>query len=73
MVVSQRFLSTLQSTVKAGERQYRIALRASVHPSILSRIRNDGIKLKRGDRRVIAVGRELGLEPDECFAAEDGQ
>ncbi len=70
MVLSNRFLSALRTRVQSGERQYRIARRAGIHPTTLSHIVNDALPLRFGDARVVRIGSELGLSPDECFAAE---
>jgi hypothetical protein len=54
--------------VKLSERKaYRIAHEAGLHPSTLSSLLNGIEKAKRNDKRVIAVGRVLGISADECF------
>lgn len=67
MVLSQRFLTELRSRVAGGTRQYQIARRADLHPTTLSQIVNDALPLRSGDVRVVRVGAELGLAPDDCF------
>lgn len=66
-LLSERFHAELKNRIQHGERQYRIARRAGIHPTTLSQIIHDALPLHRGDVRVIKVGRELGLEPSECF------
>ena len=41
---------------------------AGCHPSTLSRLLHGAERVKPDDPRIVAVGRQLGLEPDECFA-----
>jgi hypothetical protein len=68
MVLSDRFHARLREELAKGERQYRLARRARVHPTTVSQIRHDALPLRQGDERVVRLGRLLGLEPDECFA-----
>jgi len=46
---------------------YEIAHQANLDPSTLSKLICVIAKIKDQDRRVIAVGRVLGIPPDECF------
>jgi transcriptional regulator with XRE-family HTH domain len=46
---------------------YQIAQHADVDPATLSKLVHGAIAVKPGDERVIAVGRILGLEPEDCF------
>jgi len=48
-------------------RAYRIAQAANLHPSTLSRVINGIERIKPNDPRVIAIGRVLGIPPNECF------
>jgi hypothetical protein len=50
-----------------SEPAYRVAWRAGVHPNTLSKIVSGYIRPRVADPRVIAVGKELGLEPADCF------
>jgi hypothetical protein len=50
-----------------GQPAYRIAQKAEVDPSTLSKLLRGAVPLKPRDPRVIAVGRILGLRPAECF------
>jgi hypothetical protein len=53
--------------VMAKEPAYRIAIRAGLHPSTLSKLLSGQERIKPSDPRVIAVGREVGLSPRQCF------
>ena len=58
----------LYTKLKLSEKKhYQIAHEAGLHPSTLSRILC-GIELVEwGDKRVIAIGRVLGIAPNDCF------
>lgn len=48
-------------------KQWEIAQKAKIHPSLLSQITNKLINVKHNDARVVAVGRVVGLSRDDCF------
>lgn len=52
-------------------RAYEIAQLAGVHPTTLSRIINGIDRVEAGDKRVIAIGRIVGLKEEECFARKE--
>ena len=54
--------------VFSGEPAYRIAIRAGVHPSTLSKILHGAERVRPDDPRVIRVGKEIGLSATECFS-----
>jgi hypothetical protein len=56
---------------QAKEPAYRIAIRAGVHPTVLSRLMTGAEKVKPNDGRIIAVGREIGLADSECFETSE--
>ena len=61
----------LHDSVKlSGERAYQIAHKAGLHPSTLSRLINGIEQVKAGDKRVITVGRILGIPANQCFESE---
>jgi hypothetical protein len=63
-MVSQK----LRAKIKLGsEPAYKIAHEAGIDPSTLSKLICGIVKVARGDPRVIAVGRVLGIPEDECF------
>lgn len=70
-MISAKFRSELIIARSRGLRQYEIARKAKVHPTVLSAFVHDAIPVRRDDARVVAVGRVLGLEPAECFERED--
>jgi dUTPase len=54
--------------IKLDERRsYKIAQAAGLDPAVLSKILCGIVEVKPGDRRVIAVGRVMGIPVDECF------
>ena len=64
-MVSQTFITAIKLSPR---RAYQIAHEAGVHPSTLSAILNGIVRIRRGDPRVIAVAKVLGLSPTECFS-----
>jgi hypothetical protein len=64
IVVSRR----LREAVKLHrDPAYRIAIRADMHPSVLSKLIHGAEPLKPEDPRVLAVAAVVGVPPDECF------
>ena len=64
MSVSER----LWVAVKTSRRPaYKIAQEAGIHPSWLSKALNGIENVKRGDPRIISVGKILGVPESECF------
>ena len=53
-----------------GRRQYEIAHAANVHPSVMSALLNGIVPVRHGDPRIVRIGRELGIPPQECFEDE---
>lgn len=49
---------------------YKHALRAGCHPSTLSKLLHGAEPVRANDPRVVAVGCQLGLAPEECFSDE---
>ncbi len=49
------------------ERQYRLAQRAQVDPTVLSAWINGVRAPRQGDQRVVAIGRLVGVPADQCF------
>lgn len=52
----------------AGVRQYDLARRAGIDATTLSKILHGAIGVELGDVRIIRLGRELGVAPEQCFA-----
>ena len=46
---------------------YKIAQNAGIDPSVLSKLTCGVVKVKPRDSRVVAVGKVLGIPPEECF------
>jgi hypothetical protein len=65
--LSRRFVEAVKLH---DEPAYRLAWRAGIHPATLSKLLHGAERLRPADDRVIAVGRELGLKPEDCFETE---
>jgi transcriptional regulator with XRE-family HTH domain len=52
------------------ERAYKLAQKANLHPSTVSKIINGIEKVRPGDLRVLALAKVLDIPPDECFSEE---
>jgi hypothetical protein len=58
----------LIAAIKLGnEPAYKIAQKADLDPSTLSKLICGISKVKPGDPRVIAIGRVLNIPADQCF------
>ena len=64
MRISSRLIHAIKL---ASEPSYKIAVRAGVHPTQLSKLIHGAERVRENDPRIIRVGRELGLQPDDCF------
>jgi hypothetical protein len=63
---------TLKAKVRLSNlKQYQIAHLVNIHPTTLSRIINGIEIVKDGDKRIIAIGKVLGLAEEECFATDE--
>ena len=49
---------------------YKIAHKAEIDPSTLSKLICGIVKVKKGDLRVIKVGKVLGIPAEDCFQGE---
>ncbi len=66
-MISKKF----RASIKLSETPaWKIALKAGLDPSVLSKIMSGTIPVRPGDRRVRRVADLIGLSDDECF--EDG-
>lgn len=63
-MLSRRFVETLKLH---PEPAYKVAWRAGLHPATLSKLIHGAERVRERDERIVAVGRELGLEPEDCF------
>ena len=66
--VSEKFLVRLKLHPLPA---YQIAQQAGVNPVVLSKLINGIDPVKPKDPRIVAVGRVLGLEPDEVFDSRE--
>ena len=58
----------LRIMIKLSEEPaYKLAQKAGLNPSTLSKLICGIEEVKPNDLRVISVGRVLGLRPEECF------
>ena len=49
---------------------YRLAQKAGVNPCVLSKLLTGYQPVKIGDKRILAVGKLLGFDPQDCFERE---
>jgi len=64
----------LKIAIKLGpEPAYRVAQKAGIDPTTLSKLMCGIADVKRGDPRIIAVARIVGLSEDDCFEDEQGE
>lgn len=69
-MLSRRFIEAIKlSTTPA----YRLAVKAGIHPTLLSKWIIGAQSVKDGDERLIHIGRLLGLQPDEIFEDKEVQ
>lgn len=64
MLVSQKFITAIKLS---PEPAYKIAWKAGVNPTMLSKLINGIERPKPNDQRIINVGRILGIPENECF------
>ena len=55
------------------EPAYRLAQKAGVNPTVLSKLMRDYQPVKDGDKRIIAIGNLLGINSQDCFEGEDAK
>jgi hypothetical protein len=65
--VSRRFVTALKL---ADRPAYRIAQRAGLHPSVLSRLIHGAEPVREGDKRLLRVAKLLDVPSDEVFEHE---
>jgi hypothetical protein len=64
MIVSQKLIAAIRLNSMPA---YKIAWSAGVNPTMLSKLINGIERPKQGDKRIINVGRVLGIQENECF------
>jgi hypothetical protein len=67
MVVSQKLIAAIKLNPMPA---YKIAWAAGINPTMLSKLINGIEKPKPNDRRIINVGKVLGVRENECFEHE---
>ena len=67
MSVSEKFINAVKLSRVPN---YRLAMTVGVDPVLLSKFIHNAMNIKLGDTRVVAIGKLLGLKPDECFTEE---
>lgn len=63
-MISKKFIAALKLSPRQA---YKIANDASIPPTTLSKLINGIEPVREKDARIIAVGKVLGLSPEECF------
>lgn len=63
-MISQQFKQKLKLW---HEPQYRVAIKAGIHPGLLSKWVIGAQPVKRGDPRIIRVAKILGLKQNQIF------
>jgi hypothetical protein len=71
LTISLRLRLALLELRAKGVRQYVLARRVGLHPSLLSHIINGSIPLHENDPRVLRIAAAVGVPADQAFAAQD--
>jgi len=67
-MISKKLIAAIKlSSIPA----YKIAQKAGLDPSTLSKMVCGIIKVKPDDKRVVRIGQILGIYADECFEKEN--
>lgn len=69
-MISERLRREVLIARSRGLRQYELARRARLHPTVLSAILHDAIPLQADDSRLARIAGVLGLQPSDCFDEE---
>jgi hypothetical protein len=71
LMVSQQFIHAVKLCGVPSHRMIaRLDAPLQFHPTLLSKWVHRAQPVRQGDARVIALGRLLGLTPEECFEAD---
>lgn len=66
-MLSQPFKQALVGSRLRGQTMYQLALEVGLSPSTLSAMLHGARRVDRHDKRLIKLGRRLGLRATECF------
>lgn len=67
MVVSEKLRREVLIFRSRGGKQYTLAKRAGIHPTILSALLTGSLPVRSDDPRVLSIGRLVGVPAAECF------
>lgn len=70
-MLSEQFKRALLASRLQGLTMYRLALDADLTPSALSAMLHGLKRVERGDKRIVKIGRRLGMRAAECFADDE--
>jgi transcriptional regulator with XRE-family HTH domain len=68
--VSPKIVEAIRKQRARGIRQYELAMKAEVHPSVLSALVKGAIPLQADDPRVLRLARVLRVPTREAFAED---
>lgn len=71
MVISEAFKMALWRHRSRGGRMWKLAAEVGMTPSTFSATVSGARRVDDYDPRIVAIGEQLGLKPDECFEPED--
>lgn len=69
MMISPTLRLALLRARAAGVRQYAIARRLNLHPTLVSQLVNGSIPIRRDDPRVAKLAEALGVPLDEAIVS----
>ena len=67
-MISRKLLAAIKLH---NEPAYKLAQKANVNPSVLSKLMCGYQPVEDGDKRIEAIGSLLGINPKDCFDEED--
>jgi len=69
--LSHRFKLEVLKYRLRGRHMYDLAKKGAIASSLLSGMMHDARRVTLGDKRIVRIGRMLGLRADECFEVEE--
>ena len=69
-MISRKLLAAIKLHTEPA---YRLAQKARVNPTVLSKLMCGYQPVKDGDKRIIAIGNLLGINSQDCFEGEDAK